>query len=101
MSQPGHWKHGRNCYINHACRCAVCREGWATYMRERRRKMGGRSRFDDKTPSQLRREIAYYAQILTRTKSQDRLNRAHTAIRLREAALARALTIQMVVEAKS
>lgn len=46
---------------------------------------------DPKTPDQLRREIAYYAAILQRTTSADRIQRAHIAIRKRERLLEAAL----------
>jgi hypothetical protein len=37
-----------------------------------------------KTPDQLKREIAYYAEQLQRTTSRDRIARYHRAIRVRE-----------------
>ncbi len=43
---------------------------------------------DQKTPDQLRREIAYYAGLLQRTTSRDRIRRSHAAIRRRERQLA-------------
>ncbi len=46
---------------------------------------------NQKTPDELRREIAYYAGILKTTTSRDRLRRAHVAIQTRERALADAI----------
>lgn len=49
---------------------------------------------DPKTPEQLRREIAYFAGLLTRTTSPDRITRAHVAIRKRERQLEDALKLR-------
>lgn len=43
-----------------------------------------------KTPAQLLREIEYYAAVLKRTTSADRIERAHIAIRIRERQLTEA-----------
>jgi len=43
-----------------------------------------------KTPEQLEREIGYYVTQLSRTRSPDRIRRAHVAIRVRERQLQRA-----------
>lgn len=32
------WKHGRNCYINHGCRCETCRREHAKYHKGRYRR---------------------------------------------------------------
>ena len=46
-----------------------------------------------KTPDQLKREIAYYAEQLQRTTSRDRIERYHRAIRARERQLADVLKV--------
>jgi hypothetical protein len=35
-SRPEQWTHGRNCYANHGCRCAVCTEGMRVYQLKKR-----------------------------------------------------------------
>jgi hypothetical protein len=35
-SRPEQWAHGRNCYANHGCRCAVCTEGMRVYQLKKR-----------------------------------------------------------------
>lgn len=54
-----------------------------------------------KTPDQLKREIAYFAQQLQRTTSADRLNRHHKAIRVRERQLVEALRAHAPTKAAS
>jgi hypothetical protein len=49
---------------------------------------------NQKTPEQLEREIAYFASIIHRSTSQDRIQRAHRAIALRKKKLAEALRMQ-------
>lgn len=50
---------------------------------------------DPKTPEQLKREIAYFAGLIKRTTSSDRIRRAHVAIRLREQELTVAIKVRM------
>lgn len=52
-----------------------------------------------KTPDQLKREIAYYAQQLQRTTSADRITRYHNAIRVRERQLTAALKVHAPTKA--
>jgi hypothetical protein len=51
-----------------------------------------------KTADQLKREIAYYADQLQRTRSTDRIERAHKAIRIREQQLTEALRVEAMCE---
>jgi hypothetical protein len=53
-----------------------------------------------KTLDQLKREIAYYAGLIQRTTSRDRIRRAHIAIRVRERQLKAALQVRLQVETK-
>jgi hypothetical protein len=50
---------------------------------------------DPKTPEQLKREIAFFASVIQRTTSPDRIERAHIAIRRRERELAIALRVRL------
>jgi hypothetical protein len=52
-----------------------------------------------KTPDQLKREIAYYAEQLQRTTSRDRIDRYHRAIRLRELQLVEVLKVHAPAKA--
>lgn len=52
---------------------------------------------DQKTPEQLRKEITYYAGQIKRTKSVDRIQRAHQAIAKRE----RQLVIAILARSRS
>ena len=36
--QPDQWTHNRNCYVNHRCRCPVCKEDYGRYRREWKRR---------------------------------------------------------------
>jgi len=49
---------------------------------------------NQKTPAQLKREIAYFAGQIVRTTSRDRIRRCHVAIRVREKQLELALRVR-------
>lgn len=34
--KPSEWIHGSSCYVNHACKCAVCRREWSKWQKNRR-----------------------------------------------------------------
>lgn len=48
------WKHGYSCYVNHGCRCEVCRSGLAAYMRAYLQKRRRPSRAEPRTKTTTR-----------------------------------------------